>query len=174
VPVPSEATVGFVDDVVVVVVVGRVVVVVDDVVVVDVVVGRVVVVVDDVVVVVGLVVVVVVVLVVVVVGDVVVVVVPPPAGTPFTVKEAGTGLLAVQLPWKPNDVVPPVASVPLYATFDALTVAPLWLTVAFQALVTLCPLSGKTQPSVQPVTASPVFRTSTLATNPPPHWAVTV
>jgi hypothetical protein len=85
---PPEEVVVVVARVVVVVVVVRVVVVVP----VVVVVGRVVVVVA---------------------GPDVVVVEPPPLDEPLTVKDVGTGFAEVQLPWKPNEVLAPVASEPL-------------------------------------------------------------
>jgi hypothetical protein len=53
--------------------------------------------------------------------------------TPLSAKLAGTGLLEVHEPLKPNSTMPPVATAPLYETFVAVTADPLWATVAFQA-----------------------------------------
>ncbi len=54
----------------------------------------------------------------------------------------------------------------------AVTLAPLLLTVAFQALVTVWPLA-KVHVTVQPLIAEPPAVTLTSAWKPPPHWPTT-
>jgi hypothetical protein len=105
----------------------------------------------------------------------VVVVVPPPPGVPvhavpFRVKPPGVP--GVPEPWKPKVAVPFVASPPFQLAFVAVTADPDWVTVAFQAELTVSP-PPKFQVSVHPETASPRFVTSTEATKPPGHWEVT-
>src|SRR5690242_8845006 len=54
--------------------------------------------------------------------------------------------------------------------FRAVTAAPLWLTVAFHAWVTACPLA-KLNVTVQPDSAAvPLSVTVTVAWKPPCHW----
>src|SRR5690242_13946572 len=55
----------------------------------------------------------------------------------------------------------------------AVVAAPDWVTVAFQAWVTVWPL-GNDQVSRQPLTGSPRLVMSTLAPKPPPHWLLIV
>jgi hypothetical protein len=100
-------------------------------------------------------------------------VVLPLQATPFRVKAAGDGLLPVQVPLKPNEALPLVASAPFQLAPTALTVSPEDVTVAFQAWETRCP-AGKVQPTVQLVTGSPRFFTATLAVKPLGHWLPTV
>jgi hypothetical protein len=98
----------------------------------------------------------------------------PPQVTPFTANEVGFGLLVPELlPWKPNVALPPLASEPLYDSFVTVTWEPLWLTLAFQAEVTVCP-PEYVQVRVQPFRASPVLFSVTLPTKPPAHWDATL
>ncbi len=99
--------------------------------------------------------------------------VPPPSqSTPLSLNAVGTGLAPLYEPLKPKEVEPPVASVPLYETFRAVTVAPDWLAVVFQAWVT-CWLPAKVHSRVQELSGSPVLVTETLAPKPVPHWLET-
>jgi len=98
---------------------------------------------------------------------------PPVQATPLRVKLPGTGLLDVQPPLKPKDVLPPVAREPLYETLTAVTAVPLCVTVAFQACVTVCP-APKLQRSVQLLTGSPRLVMATLAPKPPAYWELMV
>ena len=61
----------------------------------------------------------------------------PVQGVPSSAKEVGTGLEPLWLPLKPSSTVAPVPSEPLYDAFLADTAAPAWVTVAFQAWLTV-------------------------------------
>ena len=74
---------------------------------------------------------------------------------------------------KPNDTVAPVAMAALYDMLVAVAAAPDWVTVAFQAWVTVCPL-GNVQVSRHPLTGSPRLVMSTFAPKPSCHWLETV
>jgi hypothetical protein len=58
---------------------------------------------------------------------------------PLSVNPAGAGLLPVHEPLKPKEAVALVATVALCETLAAETCAPLWVTVAFHAWVTVWP-----------------------------------
>jgi hypothetical protein len=89
--------------------------------------------------------------------------------TPFRVKLAGTGLAVLfHEPLKPNDVLAFVASPPFQPALTAVTVAPDWVAVAFQACATVWPAVNDHR-SVQPVRASPRLVTETFAEKPPLH-----
>jgi hypothetical protein len=100
-------------------------------------------------------------------------VVPPVQATPLRVNPAGAGLLPVQLPLKPNEALPFVASAPFQPVLDAVTVSPEEAIEAFQPCVTRCP-AGKVQPICQLSTGSPRFCTATTAVKPVDHWLPTV
>src|SRR5690349_7336286 len=88
---------------------------------------------------------------------------------PLRVNPVGSASLLVQAPWNPNDAVPPGATLPLQDMFVAVTAAPFWLTVAFQALVTFVS-PGKVKATVQPLSEAPaVFVRVTFAVRPPVH-----
>lgn len=57
-------------------------------------------------------------------------------GVPLSVKLVGLPFEPLQLPWKPNEVLPPGGIEPLYDRFRAVTDDPFWVTSAFQAEVT--------------------------------------
>jgi hypothetical protein len=61
------------------------------------------------------------------------VLVPPLQATPLRAKAVGAGLLPVHEPLNPKLVLPLVAKVPFQLALRAVTCAPLWETVAFQA-----------------------------------------
>jgi hypothetical protein len=88
---------------------------------------------------------------------------------PLRVNVAGAGLLPVQLPLKPNDALPFVASEPFQPALETVTLSPEEANEAFQPWVTRCP-AGKVQPTCQLVRGSPRFFTATLAVKPPGHW----
>jgi len=96
----------------------------------------------------------------------------PEHATPLTVKPPGTLLVVPDVPWNPKDTVPFVATELFQETLDAVTVDPLWVTVAFHAEVTACP-SANDHDIVQPFSGSPTLVSATFATNPPGHWDVT-
>jgi hypothetical protein len=97
---------------------------------------------------------------------------PPVHATPFMVNAVGTGLLLLShVPLKPKLVEPPLASAALYGMLAALTCAPLWVTLAFQACDTCWP-APKDHPTVQEDTGSPRLVSVTFAPNPPPHCEV--
>jgi hypothetical protein len=97
---------------------------------------------------------------------------PPVHATPFMVNAVGIGLLLLfHAPLNPKLVEPPLASAPLYDMLAALTCAPLWVTVAFQACDTCWPAPND-QPTVQEDTGSPRLVRVTFAPNPPPHCEV--
>jgi hypothetical protein len=97
---------------------------------------------------------------------------PPVHATPFMVNAVGIGLLLLfQVPLNPKLVEAPLASAALYDMLTALTCAPLWVTVAFQACDTCWPAPND-QPTVQEDTGSPRLVRATFAPNPPPHCEV--
>src|SRR5690348_12368832 len=79
---------------------------------------------------------------------------PPVHVVPLSANDAGTGLLPVHPPLKPNATDAPVPMPPLYDTFVAVTAPPDWVTVAFHAWVTVCP-AAKFHVNRQPLTGSP-------------------
>lgn len=90
-------------------------------------------------------------------------------GIALTVNAVGDESLLVQVPWKPNDAFPPGLIEALYAKFVAVTAAPVWVTVAFHALVTFWS-PGKVQRRVHaPMLVVPVLSMVTLALKPPDH-----
>jgi hypothetical protein len=91
--------------------------------------------------------------------------VPPLHVTPLSTKVVGAAFVPLQVPWNPNDVLPPAGISPFHAALEAVTLDPVWTTVAFQPWVTRCP-DGKAQVSVQPCAASPGL-TRTSAVKPP-------
>jgi hypothetical protein len=107
--------------------------------------------------------------VVVVLPDVVVVVVPPLA----LQDNVGTLLVPLHEPRPPKLVLAPAATAPLSLRLVAVTSAPLWVTVAFQAWLTVWPLAYA-QPTVHPVMAEELLLvTVTDRWKPPVHWDVT-
>lgn len=68
---------------------------------------------------------------------------------------------------KPNDAAPFVGSVAFHPRLVAVTVGPDWVTAAFQAWLTVWPCAN-VHLTVQPLTASPRFVTTTSAPNPRP------
>ncbi|GAB3838634.1 hypothetical protein GCM10029963_04980 [Micromonospora andamanensis] len=102
-----------------------------------------------------------------VVGGGVVGVVEPVHTVPLRVNELGDGLAPVKLPLKPMLVLAPVPSEPFQLALRAVTELPLWLQVADQPWVSRWPPSGKVNPRVQLLSASPRLVTVTLAVNPP-------
>ena len=87
----------------------------------------------------------------------------------------GTELVVLfQVPWNPKLVLPPAPSDPLLAVLVAVTAVPLWVTLAFQALLTVWPLA-KVQVTFQLERAADPAVTVTLALKPPGapllvHW----
>jgi hypothetical protein len=84
----------------------------------------------------------------------------------------GAVLVAPREAVKPQEVLAPAASDPLYGMFRAETAAPLPVTEAFQVLVKRCP-SGQVQDTVHPVMAEDPAVTVTVPTKPLPHWLPT-
>ena len=77
--------------------------------------------------------------------------------------------LDVHVPWAPKDADDPAATEPLYDMFVAVTVLPVWVTVAFQALVIFWS-PGYVHVTVQAVQGvAPVFATVMFAVKPPAH-----
>jgi hypothetical protein len=72
----------------------------------------------------------------------------------------------VPVPWKPNSVLPPADSWPLYETLAKRTVPVLPVAWAFHVLVTAEPPGTGTETD-QPVTASEPAVIRTVVTNPP-------
>jgi hypothetical protein len=70
------------------------------------------------------------------------------------------------VPWKPKLVLPPVAIVPLYPAFTAVTWPPDWVSVAFQALPTRSP-PAKAKVRRQAETGSPRLVILTSLVKPP-------
>jgi hypothetical protein len=98
-------------------------------------------------------------------------VVAPVQAVPFSVKD--DGVAGVPAPWKPKVTLPPVAIVALWPAFTAVAWLPLWVTVAFQAWLTVSPrVKGKA--SRQPATGSPRLVICTSAVNPLSHRLATV
>ena len=75
----------------------------------------------------------------------------------------------VPVPWKPNSVLDPAATLPLKATFPKLTAPDEPLACAFHVFVTAAP-DGRVSAAVQPARAVEPALTRTVATNPPVHW----
>lgn len=90
--------------------------------------------------------------------------------TPLTVNEVGDESLDVQVPWKPNDALPPGLIEPLYAAFVAVTVCPFCVSEpTFHELVTFWS-PGKVNFTVQLLIALlPVLLIVTPAVKPPGH-----
>ena len=88
---------------------------------------------------------------------------------PLSEKEAGTGLVPLHAPTKPIDVDAPVPSDPFQLMLAAVTRAPDCVQVALQPWVTFWSAFGKSNASVQFVTADPRFVMPTFAVNPPGH-----
>jgi hypothetical protein len=69
---------------------------------------------------------------------------------------------------KPQLVLPPAGSEPLYGALRAVTVSPEVVTVAFQVLLKRCPL-GQVQVTVHEVIGALPAVTVTAPWKPPPH-----
>ena len=80
----------------------------------------------------------------------------------------GTELVPFHVPMKPNVVVAPAARVPFQAAFDAVTVAPLLVSVAAHAWVIVWPLAY-VHDAVQPLIAEAPAVTVTSPWKPPGH-----
>ena len=98
---------------------------------------------------------------------------PGPPGAPWTpggvdqlAVQTGVPLGAAPVPWKPNSVVPPAETRPLYATLANRTVPLLPLAWAFQALLTAEP-DGRVSATDQPVIAADPAVSRTVVTKPP-------
>jgi hypothetical protein len=85
---------------------------------------------------------------------------------------AGTPLVPVHEPMKPNVVLALAPSAPLYAAFRAVTAVPLVVTVAFHAWLRLWPFAN-VHVTVQPLIGAEPAATRTSAWKPPVHWLVT-
>src|SRR4051812_24640871 len=82
---------------------------------------------------------------------------------PFSLYVVGLLSFEAQVPWKPNEVLPPGGIVALYPTLVAVTELPLWLAVALHALV-MCWSPGKAKARFQPLMVLlPVLAIVTLA-----------
>jgi hypothetical protein len=103
----------------------------------------------------------------------VVTVAPPVQVVPLTAKLTGTGLLPVQVPLKPNEVVALVARLLFQPASVAVTVLPLCVKFAFQPWLTVCP-AGNDHLTVQDVSGSPRLVRATSAPKPPAHCDATV
>ena len=88
----------------------------------------------------------------------------------MTVNDIGDESLDVQVPWKPNDVLPPGLIEPLYEALVAVTVAPLCVSEpSFHEPVTFWS-PGKVNFTVQPlIVLVPVLLIVTVAVKPPGH-----
>jgi len=99
------------------------------------------------------------------------------AGTGYQPNEqvtAGAAFVPLQEAKKPKLAVAPPARLPFQETFRAVIVLPDWVTVAFQAWETCCPLPNANV-AVQPVdVAVPPFFTVTSPWKPPVHWETTL
>ena len=93
----------------------------------------------------------------------------PLHGTPFRVNPVGAPPPEANVPCTPNSVEPPAGMLPLYDALRAVTVAPDWLTVAFQPFVTRWS-PAYVQVTVQLETAVSPGETLMEAVNPPDHW----
>ena len=93
---------------------------------------------------------------------------------PLSANDAGTGLAPLHAPTNPIDVDAPVPSDPFQLMLAAETRAPDCVQVALQPCVTCWLAFGKSNVSVQLVTAEPRLVMATLAVNPPGHWLCTV
>ena len=92
---------------------------------------------------------------------------PPLHATPLIANAVGFVLVPLKLPLNPRVQLAPVAWVPLYDMFRAVTFAPDCDHSALHPLVTRW-LPGKAKVSVQLVSASPMLRMVRLPPNPPP------
>jgi hypothetical protein len=93
--------------------------------------------------------------------------------TPLSAKLVGVGLLLLfHEPLNPKLALPLVARLPFQLTLRAVTWAPFWDTVAFQACVTCCPAPND-HVRVQLLSGSPRLVRLTLAPKPPGHWELT-
>jgi hypothetical protein len=83
-------------------------------------------------------------------------------------------LVPFHAPAKPTDADAPVASEAFQLMLAAVTRAPDCTQAALQPWVTFWSVRGKSNASVQLVTADPRFVMLTFAVNPPDHWLCTV
>jgi hypothetical protein len=93
----------------------------------------------------------------------------PVQTVPLSEKDAGVGLALLHAPTKPMEVVAPVPREPFQLRLVAETRAPDCVQVALQPWVTFWSLFGKSNVSVQLVTAEPRLVTATFAVNPLGH-----
>jgi hypothetical protein len=100
--------------------------------------------------------------------------VPPLQTAPFSVKDAGTGLLLVHAPLKPMVAEALVPSAPFQVMLATVTFRPDCDQVPLQPLVTAWPLAGKVKARFQLVMAAPRLVMMTLPVKPPGHWLCTV
>src|SRR5690606_6384131 len=90
-----------------------------------------------------------------------------PQVTPLIANDSGGGLLPLQVPLKPMEVLAPVPRLPFHGMLWAVTRVPDWLQVALQPCSRRWLVVGKSKVSVHSFSGSPRFSMVIAAVNPP-------